>query len=121
MSLSVPHEALLKTLAVMTRADTNVKQIEVEAVQKIIDEELGLTVTSGQVHLAAKAEFIERREIGKYLKSVLKQLDLEDKKTIVRSLKKIALADGHAHAREIEMFNKVATTLQLTPADLVQL
>lgn len=121
MSLSVPQEALLKTLSVMTRADTNVKQIEVEAVQKIMNEELGLTVTSAQVHLSAKAEFIEKREIDKYLKSVLKQLDLSDKKTIVRSLKKIVLADGRSHAREIEMFNKVATTLQLTPADLVQL
>ena len=121
MSLSVPQEALLKTLAVMTRADTNVKQVEVEAVQKIINDELGLEVTSGQVHLAAKAEFIERREIDKYLKSVRKHLELEDKITIVRSLKKIVLADDHAHAREIEMFNKVATTLQLTPADLAQL
>ncbi len=121
MSLTVPQEALLKTLSVMTRADTNVKQIEVEAVQEVMNDELGLSVTSAQVHMAAKAEFIERREIGKYLKSVLKQLDLADRKTIVRSLKKIVIADGHSHAREIEMFNNVATTLQLTPADLVQL
>ncbi len=56
-----------------------------------------------------------------FLKSVLKQLDLADKKTIARTLKKIVLVDGHTHKREIDMFNKVATTLKLTPADLVQL
>lgn len=121
MSLSVPAEALLKTLSVMTRADTNVQQIEVEAVQKIMEEELGLKITSAQVHIAAKAEYIERREIDKYLKSVVKQLELSDKKTIVRCLKKIVLSDGHSHAREIKMFNKVAAVLQLTPAELVLL
>lgn len=121
MSLTVPQEALLKTLAVMTRADSNIKQIEVEAVQEIVKAELGLDVTSAQVHMAANSEFIERREIDKYLKSVLKQLDLKDKILIAGTLKKIVLADGEAHAREIEMFNTVATTLKLTPAELVQL
>lgn len=121
MSLTVPQEALLKTLAVMTHADTNINKIEVEMVQEIMNEELGITVTSAQVHMAAQSEFIERREIHKYLKSVLKQLDMSDRKTIIRTLRKIVLADDHSHKREIDMFNKVAETLKLTPADLAQL
>lgn len=121
MSLTVPQEALLKTLAVMTRADTNIKQIEVEAVQEIMKEELGLSVSSAEVHMAANAEFIENREISKYLKSVLKHLTLSDKKTIIRNLKKIVLVDGQVDIHEIEMFNSVAETLNLTAADLVQL
>ncbi|MBT5074373.1 MAG: TerB family tellurite resistance protein [Kordiimonadaceae bacterium] len=119
MSLTVPQEALLKTLSVMTRADTNIQQIEVEAVQKIINDELGLSVTSAQVHMAANSEFIERREIDKYLKSVSKQLEQTDKITIVRCLKNIILSDGQAHSREIDMFNKVVDVLKLTPAELV--
>lgn len=121
MSLTVPQEALLKTLAVMTRADTNIKKIEVEAVQEIMNEELGLSITSSQVHMAAQSEFIEKREIDKYLKSVLKHLELSDKKTIIHALKKIVIVDGQSHSREIDLFNKVAETLKLSPADLVQL
>lgn len=121
MSLTVPQEALLKTLAVMTHADTNINKIEVEAVQEIMKEELGIEVTSAQVHMAAQSEFIERREIHKYLKSVLKHLELSDKQLIIQTLKKIVLADDHSRKREIDMFNKVAETLKLTPAELVQL
>jgi uncharacterized tellurite resistance protein B-like protein len=121
MSLTVPQEALLKTIAVMTRADTNIKQIEVEAVQEIMSEELGISVSSAQVHMAANAEFIEKLEIHKYLKSVAKHLDASDKQAIVRVLKKIVLADGEAHSFEIDMFNDVAGALKLTPAELAQL
>ncbi len=121
MSLTVPQEALLKTIAVMTRADTNIKQIEVEAVQNIVKEELGIEITSAQVHMATKAEFIERREIHKYLKSVRKQLDDADRLRIVRALKKIVLIDDQAHPFEIDMFNNVAEALKLTPAELVLL
>lgn len=121
MSLTVPQEALLKTISVMTRADTNIKQVEVEAVQRIVSEELGIEITSAQVHMAANSEFIERKEIHKYLKSVRKELSNDDRIAIVRALKKIVLADDHAHSFEIDMFNNVAEALKLTPAELVLL
>lgn len=121
MSLTVPQEALLKTISVMTRADTNIKQIEVEAVQEIVKEELGVEVTSAQVRMAANSEFIERKEIHKYLKSVCKQLTEDDCITIARALKKIILIDNDAHRREKDMFNRVADALKLTPADVALL
>ena len=121
MSLSISEEALLKTLAVMTSADTNVMEIEVEEVQKIMQDTLGVTVTSADVRVAAKSEYIEDREIAKYLKSIVKKLNLADKKMIARTLRDVILADDHAHPGEVKMFNAVAAVLDLTPADLVLL
>ncbi len=121
MSLSIPQEALLKTLAAMTHADTNIQQIEVEAVQEIMKAELGVSVTSADVRMAAHAEFIENRQIHKYLKSVLSQLEMADKTLILRTLRKIVLIDGKVDPNEVEMFNNVAAALKLSAADLVQL
>ena len=121
MSLSISEEALLKTLAVMTSADTNVMEIEVEEVQKIMQDTLGVIVTSADVRVAAKSEYIEDRQIDKYLKSIVKKLNLADKKMIISTLKAVILADDKAHPGEVKMFNSIAAVLDLTPAELVLL
>jgi len=121
MALNIVEEAMLKTLAVMTRADAHVLQVEVDMVVDIMKEEMGVTLTSADVRVAAHSEFIEGREIEKYVKSVRKKLSLEDRKRITRTLKKVVLSDGDTHPFEVDMFNKVAKTLELTPAQLVQL
>ena len=56
----------------MTQADTNTMQVEVEAVQKIMKDEFGADVSSADVRVAAKSEFIENREIAKQLKKLYK-------------------------------------------------
>ncbi|GHF24102.1 hypothetical protein GCM10017044_18400 [Kordiimonas sediminis] len=121
MSLSVVEDATLKTLAVMTHADTNIRQVEVEKVQEIMKEELGVEVTSAEVRVAARYEFIEDRAIGKFLKSVVKKLSDDDKRLIMRSLIKVVKADDRTAEGEGQMFNEVAAALGLTPADIISL
>lgn len=121
MTLTVPQEALLKTLSAMINADTNISPTEVKEVQRIMQEELGLEVSSADIHIAANSDFINKQEIHQYLKSVLKHLDLSNKKTIIRTLIKVIHIDGHSNSAERKMFNEVATALDLSPADLVLL
>lgn len=121
MSLSISQEALLMTLAAMTQADTSVLQVEVEAVQRLMKETLGVDVSSQEVHVASKSEFIENRKIDDYIKSIAKDLSTADKKLIVRSLKFVIQSDGNVNNAEIDMFNRIVGVLGLTPAELVQL
>ena len=48
------QEALFKTLAVMTNADTNVAPVEVEMVQSIFKDVTGIEMDSKAVHIASK-------------------------------------------------------------------
>lgn len=121
MSLSVEQEAMLKTLSVMTHIDTNIHPVEVEMVQNIMKEEMGIDVPSSDVYVAAKSEYIQDEDVDKYLKSVKKDLSDDCKKMIVRGLKKIILADGKAHSYEKTLFNKVCAALDLTAADVIEL
>ncbi|WND03653.1 TerB family tellurite resistance protein [Temperatibacter marinus] len=121
MSLTLQQEAVLKTISVMTHVDTNIHPVEVEMVQDIMKQDVGVEVESKDVYIAAKSEYIDDEDVDKYLKSIRKELGADDKALIIRSLKKVVLADGKAHSYELTLFNKVCAALEYTPADIIQL
>ena len=118
MTYSTVEEATLKALAVMTKADTNIQEVEVELVQKILKEELGLEITTAKIRVAAHDEFIEDRPIEKYLKKVQAKLSFEDKQHIARSLVKVMHVDGHHSEWESDLFDKIVEALKLRPSDI---
>ena len=115
------QEALFKTLAVMTNADTNVAPVEVEMVQSIFKDVTGIEMDSKAVHIASKSEFVEDRTIQKYLAGVENKLNPGDKKTIIQSLAKVIKADDDARPRETAMFDAVAKALNVPASDLADI
>lgn len=120
-TMSQFQEALLKTLAVMTNADTNVAPVEVEMVQSIFKDTTGIDVDSKAVHMAARSEFLEDRTIQKYLAGVESKLNQGDKKTIMQSLAKVIKADDDTRPREAAMFNDIAKALNVPASDLADI
>ena len=120
-NLTVAHEALFKTLSVMTNADTNVQAVEVEMVQNIFKDITGIEMSAKDVHMAAKSEFLEDRTIQKYLSGVEGKLSGDEKKLIMHSLAKIINADNDARPREVVMFNDAAKALKVPASDLVDI
>lgn len=120
-NLSVANEALLKTLAVMTNADTNIAPVEVKMVQSIFKEVTGIEVDDKEVYMAARSEFLEDRSIQKYLAGVEKKLSADDKKLIMKSLARVIKADDDTRPREAAMFNEAAKALKIPAADLVDI
>ena len=116
---SILEEATIKTLAVMTKADSNIHPIEVEIVQNILKEELGIELTPAEIRVAAHDEYIENRSIIKYLRKASKDFTLDDKMHLARSLKKVIRADDKTAHAEAEMFNRICEVLKLKPIDLV--
>lgn len=120
-NLSVAQEALFKTLAVMTNADTNVQTVEVEIVQSIFKYETGIEVSEKDVRMAARSEFLEDRSISKYLSGVESKLSDDDKKTILKSLGEVIKADDDTRPREAAMFNDIIDALKISPSDVAGL
>lgn len=121
MTHTIAEEATIKTLSVMTKADTNIAQVEVDTVQAVLKKEMGIEMSSADIRVAAHDEFIEDRAIGKYLKKIESKLTLDDKKLMMLCLVKVIKADDRTSEAEATMFNSVADALKLTPADLVSL
>jgi uncharacterized tellurite resistance protein B-like protein len=121
MTHSVAEDAIIKTLSVMTKADIHISQVEVDVVQAVIKEELGIKLSSAEIRVAAVSEYSQDYDIASYLKKVSSKLELDDKKLIMRSLVKVVRADNNVSHQEKEMFNNVAKALALSAADLVSL
>ena len=114
-------EVMLMTLARATAADTNIKNIEVEKVREVLQARTGEDFPAADVRVAANSKIYESAPLDKYLVSSAKRMTSADRVSTVQALAEVINADGRVSDREIEFFNQVATSLALTPAQLMGL
>jgi uncharacterized tellurite resistance protein B-like protein len=114
-------EVLLMTLARASRSDANIHPVEIETIQQIIRRETGEELTEADIRRAARPELYESVNLRKYLRSVQRQLKVEDRITIVQALADVIKSDTQISVLEIDFFNRVADALRITPAALIGL
>ncbi|MCY3540924.1 MAG: hypothetical protein F4X56_08205 [Gammaproteobacteria bacterium] len=115
------NETVLMTLARTTNADTNIKHIELEAVQSIVRETTGEEVSLTDIGVAAKSHLFESATLDRYLGSVGKVLNLKQKISLLESVVRVIHSDERVSSREITFFNMVSDALGVTPAELMGL
>ncbi len=114
-------EALLMTLARAASSDSNIQSVEITSIQDIMQRETGDELSEQDIRRAARTELYDSAPLDKYLASVRKQLDNDDKITIVNVLAEVVKSDTAISVLEVDYFNLVAGALQVTPAELVGL
>ena len=114
-------EVLLMTLARASSSDSNMSPVEVDTVQKVLKDVIGEDVSSADVRVAASSELFERAPLEKYLSSVASSLTSSDRAVVARSLAKVIKSDVTVTEQETAFFDKVATALEVTPAELAGL
>ncbi len=110
------REVLLMTLARASRSDANIHPVEIETIQQIMQRETGQELTEADIRKASRPDLYESANLRKYLRSVRRQLKLEDKTTIVQALADVIKSDTEINVLEIDFFNRVVETLRITPA-----
>lgn len=115
------NETVLMTLARATIADTNIKHIELETVQKIVKETTGNDVSLADIRIAAKSRLFESAPLERHLASIGKVLDLDQKISLLDSIAKVILSDERVSSREVRFFNIVAEAIGITAAELMGL
>ncbi len=115
------NETVLMTLARTTSADTNIKHIELEAVQQIVKDTTGEEVSLSDIRVAAKSQLFESATLDRYLGSVGKVINLEQKISLLESVVSVIHSDERVSSREITFFNMVSDALGVTPAELMGL
>ena len=114
-------EVLLMVLARASSSDLNMAPVEIETIQQIVERETGQEITEADIRRAARPELYAEANLRKYLRSVQKQLRTEDKAAIAQALAEIIRSDTDVSVLEIDFFNRTATALELTPAELIGL
>lgn len=114
-------EATMMVLARATSADTNIKKVEVEQVQTLMKEATGVEYSSADIRTAANSELFERQPLEKYLSSVARKLNNEDRIRIIHLLGRVVHSDDRVSYMEIDYFNLVCRALNATPAEVLGL
>ncbi len=115
------REVLLITLARASRSDANIHPVEIETIQQIMQRETGQELTEADIRKAARQHLNESAKLRKYLRSVQRQLKLQNKTTLLQALADVIKSDTEINVLEIDFFNRVVDALRITPAALLGL
>lgn len=115
------NEAVLMTLARATSVDTNIRSVEIDTVQKIIQSVTGEEVSPADIRVAANSQLFEDAPLDRYLWSVGKNIDTTAKLTIINALSDVIKADREITWHEVAFVNMVADAFALRPSDLLGL
>jgi uncharacterized tellurite resistance protein B-like protein len=114
-------EVMLMVLARATAADTNIKQVEVDTVCRVLKTHTGTDFSSADVRVAAKSSLYEKAPLDRYVTSAARRLDPRARLKIAIALKEVVHSDERISDHEISFFNNVVNALDLTPAMLMGL
>jgi len=112
------QEVMLMVLARATAADSNIKDIEIDTVREIIRVHTQVDYEPADIRVAANSQLFEKAPLQKYVASAGRKLDTKERVAIINALADVIRADDRISTRELEFFNQIADSLQLTPADL---
>ncbi len=108
------REVLLMTLARASSSDANIDPVEIETIQQIMQRETGQELTEADIRKAARPLLNESLYLRKYLRSVRRQLKLEDRSKIVQAVGDVIKSDTQINVLEIDFFYQVASALCIT-------
>ena len=114
-------ETMLMTLARAADADINIQNVEVERVQHLLKEHTGEDFSATDIRLAARDELYAQATLQKYLTSVRKKLSDKQRGEIIRTLADVFRSDAVVSPLEVDFFNGIADSLQVTPAQIAGL
>jgi uncharacterized tellurite resistance protein B-like protein len=114
-------EVMLMVLARATAADTNIKQVEVDTVCRVLKTHTGQDFSSADVRIAATTSLYEKAPLDRYVGSAARRLDVSSRLEIANALKEVVHSDARISDHEISFFNSVVNALDLTPAQLMGL
>jgi len=114
-------EVLLMTLARAADADINIQSVEVERIQEILKEHSGDEFSAADIRVAARAELYAEATLKKYLASVRKKLTDAQRAQVIGALADVFRSDANVSVLEVDFFDGVANSLQVSPSQIAGL
>ncbi len=115
------REVLLMTLSRASSSDAHIHPVEVETVQRILQQLIGEKVSRADIRIAARSELYETAPLEKYLASCGRKLDAQNRVATVKALAEVIRSDTEVSYQEVHFFDMVTNALAVTPAELAGL
>lgn len=115
---SLVKEVMLMTLARAAASDTNIKSVEIDKVQEVLQARLGEEVPTSEIRVAANSAPFEKVSLDKYLARSGKSLELDERVEIVDALREVIGSDDRVSDMEKDFFNMVVKALDIPAANL---
>lgn len=115
------NEVAMLVLARATSADTNIKAVEVEKVQQLLEETTGNSYTTAEIRTAANSELFETMPLERYVSKAARRLSDAQRVRLIKLLATTVHSDDRVSYMEIEYFNKVCRAMSATPAEILGL
>lgn len=110
---------LVGILTAMMRADGQVQREEVRAIRSFFRDRLGYRGESEEIVRELIKQFLKQRvNFDALCRDVAKQTDYATRLLLVQCLHDVAIADGHFHPKEKEVFDRAVHLLGIDAADL---
>ena len=112
------QEVMLKTLARAAASDTNIKSVEIDKVQEVLQSRTGVEVPTSEIRVAANSALFEKVSLDRYLARSAKNLELADRVQIIEALREVIGSDDRVSEMEMDFFNMVVKALDIPAAHL---
>ena len=112
------QEVMLKTLARAAASDTNIKSVEIDKVQEVLQSRTGVDVPTSEIRVAANSALFEKVSLDRYLARSAKNLELADRVQIIEALREVIGSDDRVSEMEMDFFNMVVKALDIPAAHL---
>ena len=113
------NEVMLMVLSRATAADTNIKQVEVETVMRVLKTYCQTDFSSADIRVAASTALYQKAPLDRYVASAARKLEPSARLAIAHALKEVVHSDERVSDHEISFFNNIVNALDLTPAQLM--
>ena len=109
-------EVMLMTLSRAAASDTNIKSVEIDKVQEVLQARTGEEVPTSEIRIAANSALFEKVSLDKYLSRSSKNLELKERVEVVDALREVIGSDDRVSEMEMDFFNMVVAALEV-PAE----
>ena len=111
-------EVMLMTLARAAASDTNIKSVEIDKVQEVLQARTGEEIPTSEIRVAANSALFEKVSLDKYLARSGRDLELEERVEIINALREVIGSDARISEMEQDFFNMVVKALDIPAANL---
>ena len=111
-------EVMLMTLARAAASDTNIKSVEIDKVQEVLQARTGEEIPTSEIRVAANSALFEKVSLDKYLARSGRDLELEERVEIINALREVIGSDDRISEMEQDFFNMVVKALDIPAANL---
>ncbi len=110
------QEVMLMVLARATAADSNISGVEVETVQEIVEQRIGVELSSAEVRVAANSDIFESTPLSRFVASARDKLTEDERSSVMGALSEVIRVDDRIGSREVAFYDQIADALQMPRA-----